>query len=118
MFRADGAVGVPGGRSPGWPYYQEFRNKLGAERGWGPAGRNEFDREAGLHGSMYVGSPETVARTIATTVSTLGAARFDLKYTAGRLPHHLSMRTIELYGTRVAPLVHELLADQRQPVPS
>jgi probable LLM family oxidoreductase len=99
-----------------WPYYQEFRNKLGAERGWGPVGRNEFDREAGPYGSLYVGSPETVARKIAATVSTLGAARFDLKYTAGRLPHGLSMRTIELYGTKVAPMVQELLAESRRPV--
>jgi probable LLM family oxidoreductase len=101
-----------------WPYYREFRNKLGAERGWGPAGRNEFDREAGPYGSLYVGSPETVARKIAATVTALGASRFDLKYTAGRVPHDLSMRTIELYGTEVAPRVQELLAEQRQAVPA
>ena len=99
-----------------WPYYREFRNKLGAERGWGPAGRNEFDREAGPHGSLYVGSPETVARKIAATVSALDADRFDLKYSAGRLPHDLAMRTIELYGTEVAPRVQELLAEQREAV--
>ena len=99
-----------------WPYYREFRNKLGAERGWGPAGRSEFAREAGPSGSLYVGSPDTVARKIASTVSALGAARFDLKYTAGRAPHALSMRTIELFGTKVAPLVQELLAERRESV--
>ena len=101
-----------------WPYYKAFRDKLGAERGWGPAGRNEFDREAGPFGSLYVGSPDTVARKIANTVSVLGADRFDMKYSAGRLPHELSMRAIELYGTQVAPKVQELLAEQGAAVPA
>ena len=101
-----------------WPYYKAFRDKLGAERGWGPAGRNEFDREAGPFGSLYVGSPDTVARKIANTVSVLGADRFDMKYSAGRLPHELSMRAIELYGTQVAPKVEELLAEQSEVVPA
>ena len=38
-------------------------------------------------GALHVGSPETVARKIATTVEDLGASRFDLKYSAGTLPH-------------------------------
>jgi probable LLM family oxidoreductase len=101
-----------------WPYYKAFRDKLGAERGWGPAGRAEFDREAGPFGSLYVGSPDTVARKIAQTVTALGAARFDMKYSNGRLPHDLSMRTIELYGTEVAPRVQELLAEQSETVPA
>ena len=44
-------------------------------------------------------------------MSALGARRFDLKYSAGRLPHDVLMRTIELYGTRVVPRVRELLAE-------
>lgn len=60
---------------------------------------------------MYVGSPETVARKIAATVDLLGLARFDLKYSAGTLPHELMMAAIERYGSEVAPRVRELLAD-------
>ena len=67
----------------------------------------EFEREI-AHGSLYVGSPETVARKIAGTVKTLGASRFDMKYSAGPLPHAKMMRCIELYGRRVAPLVREM----------
>ena len=52
----------------------------------------EFDHEAGPDGSLYVGSPETVARKIAHTVRTLGLDRFDLKYSNGPLPHEQSMR--------------------------
>jgi probable LLM family oxidoreductase len=92
-----------------WPDYKLMRDRIGAERGWGPMGRGEFEQEI-ESGSLYVGSPETVAQKIANTAKTLGIARFDLKYSAGPLPHPTLMRSIELYGTRVIPRVRELLA--------
>jgi probable LLM family oxidoreductase len=94
-----------------WPEYKKMRDRIGADRGWPPLGRTEFDREAGPHGSLYVGSPETVAQKIASTVRAIGASRFDLKYSAGPLSHELLMNCIELYGTVVIPRVRELLAE-------
>ena len=93
-----------------WPHYREMRDRIGAERGWPPSSRSEFEQEA-ERGSLYVGAPETVARKIAATVQLLGAVRFDLKYTSGTLPHELAMRSIELYGKEVIPRVRELLAE-------
>jgi probable LLM family oxidoreductase len=94
-----------------WPHWKPMRDRIGAERGWPPASPGEFRQAAGPDGAMYVGSPDTVARKIATTARALSLSRFDLKYSAGTLPHPQLMRSIELYGTEVAPLVHELLAD-------
>ncbi|HEY3485958.1 MAG TPA: LLM class flavin-dependent oxidoreductase [Ilumatobacteraceae bacterium] len=94
-----------------FPHFKANRDRIGAERGWPPLTRASFDREAGPHGSLYVGSPDTVARKIATTVTTLGLSRFDLKYSNGPMPHEQSMRAIELYGTQVIPRVRELLAE-------
>ena len=91
-----------------WPDYKRMRDKIGAERGWAPMSRAEFEREI-EHGSLYVGSPETMARKIAATVKALGAARFDMKYSAGPLSHEKMMRSIELYGRRVIPLVREMV---------
>ena len=91
-----------------WPHYREMRDRIGAERGWPPSSRAEFEQEA-ERGSLYVGSPETVARKIAATVKLLGVGRFDLKYTSGALPHALAMRSIELYGREVIPRVRELV---------
>ncbi|MDP2296463.1 MAG: LLM class flavin-dependent oxidoreductase [Pseudolabrys sp.] len=88
--------------------YKRMRDKIGAERGWAPFGTAEFEREM-AHGSLYVGSPETVARKIAATVKALGASRFDMKYSAGPLPHARMMRCIELYGHKVAPMVRDIL---------
>lgn len=92
-----------------WPHYQRTHARIGAERGWGPMERRNFDQEAEM-GSLYVGSPETVARKIAATVKALGIARFDMKYSNGTLPHEKMMRAIELYGTKVIPMVRDLLA--------
>ncbi|WP_424812827.1 LLM class flavin-dependent oxidoreductase [Roseococcus sp. YIM B11640] len=92
-----------------WPDYKVMRDRIGAERGWPPMTRAEFDQEAD-RGSLYVGSPETVARKIAASVKALGVQRFQLKYSAGGLSHEKLMRGIELYGTKVVPMVRELLA--------
>ena len=92
-----------------FPAYKQMRDKIGAERGWGAMSRREYLSEV-EHGSLYVGSPETVARKIAATVDGLDVQRFDLKYSAGPLAHGPMMRAIELYGTRVIPMVRELLA--------
>jgi hypothetical protein len=88
-----------------------MRNRIGAERGWGPTSRAEFEREA-AEGSLYVGSPETVARKIAVTVRALGVSRFDLKYSAGTLRHELMLKSIELYGREVIPQVRQLLGER------
>ena len=95
--------------------YKTMRDRIGKERGWGPMGRDEFEHEI-QHGSLYVGSPETVARKMANTIRTLDADRFDLKYSAGPLPHATMMRSIELYGTEVVPRVRELLAQEHAPI--
>jgi len=91
-----------------WPDYKRMRDRIGAERGWPPMERSEFLQEI-QHGSLYVGAPETVARKIVATAKALGNDRFDLKYSAGALPHEKLMRCIELYGTKVAPMVRDML---------
>ena len=93
-----------------WPHYAALMNRIGGERGWPPITRGHFEREAGPDGALCVGSPETVATKIAAAMKSLGLSRFDLKYANGTLPHDNLMTSIELYGTRVAPRVRELLA--------
>jgi alkanesulfonate monooxygenase SsuD/methylene tetrahydromethanopterin reductase-like flavin-dependent oxidoreductase (luciferase family) len=93
-----------------YPHHLAMMNRIGAERGWPPSGAREFEHAAGPDGAVYVGSPKTVARKIVATVKTLGLSRFDLKYSNGTLPHDLQMRSLELYGTKVVPMVRDLLA--------
>ena len=92
-----------------WPDYKRMRDRIGAERGWGAMTRAEFDQEI-EHGSLYVGSPDTVARKIAATATALDVSRFDMKYSAGPLSHDKLMRCIDLYGRSVIPRVRALMA--------
>jgi len=92
-----------------WPHYRDMHARIGAERGWGPMRYEQFVMSAGPQGSLYVGSPETVAEKIARTMSVLRLQRFDLKYSAGTLPHERSLECIRLYGTEVIPRVRELV---------
>jgi probable LLM family oxidoreductase len=92
-----------------WPAYTNMHDRIGAERGWPPMGRAVFEQEI-ERGSLYVGSPETVANKIAAAVRTLGVSRFDLKYSSGPTTHDQLMRSVELYGRDVIPRVRALLA--------
>ena len=84
-----------------WPRYRVMRDRIGRLRGWPPISRAEFDAEV-EHGSLYVGSPETVARRIADAVTALGVGRFDLIYTAGSQPISARLRAVAL-GTVCCP---------------
>ena len=92
-----------------YPTYKVMRDRIGALRGWPPLRRAEFDAEV-EHGSLYIGSPETVARKIAARGRRLGVGRFDLIYTAGAQPISARLRAVELYGTQVIPMVRDILA--------
>jgi probable LLM family oxidoreductase len=92
-----------------WPYYQEQFEWAARERGFRPPTHEQFLAEVD-HGSMYVGSPKTVANRIASVIRTLSLSRFDLLYALGRVPHAQRLATIELYGREVIPRVRQLLA--------
>lgn len=91
-----------------WPHYRVMRDRIGALRGWPPITREEFDQEV-EHGSMYIGSPETVARRIAAAIRSLDVGRFDLIYGAGSTPMSARLRAVELYGREVVPMVQDML---------
>ncbi len=90
-----------------WPGFRELRTTIGRERGW-PAPRYEEYLAEVKSGSLYVGSPDTVAAKMAKTIGGLGADRFSLVYQAAQ--PGLGMQNVELYGTEVIPRVRELLA--------
>ncbi|MGP4088250.1 LLM class flavin-dependent oxidoreductase [Streptomyces sp. KR55] len=92
-----------------WPHYKVIRDRIGALRGWPPVRKEEYEAEI-EHGSLYIGSPETVARKIARAIRALGVGRFDLIYTTGAQPVSARLRAVELYGTQVIPMVRDILA--------
>ena len=93
-----------------WPHYEASFGRIGRERGWGPMTKEHYLNEV-HHGALVVGSPETVAKKIAGALISLGASRFDLKYATGPMEHSVLMHSIELYGTKVIPMVRELVGE-------
>lgn len=95
-----------------YPGYKAMMDRIGSERGWPPLARSSYDSEID-HGSLYVGSPQTVAAKMAASISALDVGRFDLVYTGGgAMPASQRLRAVELFGTQVIPRVKELLADE------
>lgn len=92
-----------------WPHYQEMFGRIGRERGWGPVSFEHYISEV-KHGSLYVGSPETVARKIVHALKSVGAQRFDFKYCNGPISNSKMLKSIELYATKVVPIVKEEMA--------
>ena len=94
-----------------FPLFKEAMDKVGATRGWQPMTEQHFRNEVKF-GSMYVGSPETVAKKIARSMSRLGVNRFDLVYGFGPVKASARKHMVELYGKEVIPRVRELLAEE------
>lgn len=92
-----------------WPHYEAMFGRIGRERGWAPMSKDHYLNEV-HHGALFVGSPETVAKKIAATVSALGIQRFDLKYSTGPMSHQTLMDSIGMYGREVIPMVRDILA--------
>lgn len=89
-----------------YPSYSAMMTRLGRERGWGPMTREQFDWLRSPEGSLVLGDPETVASKIQHFEEVLGVNRFELHVSVGTLPHEQVLRSIELLGTKVAPLVN------------
>ena len=85
----------------------EVMNRIGRERGWGPTSRAHFDHARGPGGALFVGNPEQVAEKIVAQHRIFGNDRFLLQMAIGTMPHAKIMKAIELYGTRVAPIVRK-----------
>ncbi|WP_269930915.1 LLM class flavin-dependent oxidoreductase [Aminobacter sp. HY435] len=87
----------------------EVMNRIGRERGWGPTSRAHFDLSRGPRGALFVGNPEAVAEKIVAQHKLFNNDRFLLQMAIGIMPHAKIMKAIELYGTKVAPLVRKEL---------
>jgi probable LLM family oxidoreductase len=91
--------------------------KIGRERGWPPLTRERFEAERGPLGANLVGSPDEVAEKILYEHQLFGFDRFLMQMSVGTLPHEKVMRSIELFGTKVAPIVRREIERRNAPIP-
>jgi alkanesulfonate monooxygenase SsuD/methylene tetrahydromethanopterin reductase-like flavin-dependent oxidoreductase (luciferase family) len=85
-------------------------NRIGRERGWPPAGREQYEQLRSPRGALAVGSPLEVAEKILFEHELFGNDRYVGQMSVGAVAHDDVMRSIELFGTEVAPIVRAEVA--------
>lgn len=93
-----------------FPNYAEVMSRIGRERGWPPTTRQQFDAMRSPKGSLLVGSPQQVIDKLLYEHSLFGNTRFLAQMDVGALPHDKMMRSIELFGTKVAPEIRKAIS--------
>lgn len=88
-----------------YPPYEQVMGKIGRERGWPPPSREHFEAECAPHGALFVGSPQQIVDKILYEYELFKHQRFLLQFSIGTMPHEKIMKSIELFGTKVAPAV-------------
>ena len=92
-----------------FPAVAAMMNRIGRERGWTPMARHDYDAAATKRGANFVGSPQQVIEKILFQHEIFGHDRFLVQFSVGTLPHAKIMRSIELFGTEVAPAIRQEL---------
>jgi alkanesulfonate monooxygenase SsuD/methylene tetrahydromethanopterin reductase-like flavin-dependent oxidoreductase (luciferase family) len=93
-----------------YPYVAAMMDKIGRERGWPPHTRTDYEAAATRRGSNFVGTPEQIVEKILFQHELFEHDRFLVQFSVGTMPHAKIMRSIELFGTEVAPAVRRELA--------
>ena len=96
------------GRAEFLPAYRATFDGIGRERGWPTMSDATVEALLAPEGALFFGHPERVADKIVALARTLGLQRFEMH--AAHVGHAATMRSIELFGTQVAPLVAERLS--------
>lgn len=97
--------------------YLTMMNRIGRERGWPPSGRREYDVLRSPRGALAVGSPEQVAEKILFEHELFGHQRYVAQMSVGAVAHRDVLRSMELFGTEVAPLVRSEVARREATAP-
>ncbi|HVZ24816.1 MAG TPA: Atu2307/SP_0267 family LLM class monooxygenase [Sediminibacterium sp.] len=93
-----------------FPYYAAQMSRVGRDRGWPPLSRQQYEAARSPQGALMVGSVQQVVDKILLEHELFGFTRFVAQASVGPVPHALTMRSIELYGTQVVPAVKKALA--------
>jgi len=97
-----------------YPAWKLQMDRIGRERGWAPMTRAQLEASATLRGADFIGSPQQVIEKILYQHEIFGHDRFLLQMTVGSIPHDKVLRSIELFGTVVAPAVRRAIGQRQQ----
>ena len=97
-----------------FPAFKFTMDKIGKERGWPPMSRPQFEASVQLRGANVVGSPEQVIEKILYQHKIFGHSRFMLQMSVGSIPKEKLLRSIELFATKVAPVIRAELGTSKE----
>lgn len=92
-----------------FPAYSDVFGRIGKERGWSPPTRAQYEASRTLRGALFVGSPQEIVDKIMFQHGIFGHQRFLMQIGMGTMTHAQTMRSIELFGSHVAPAVRKAL---------
>lgn len=101
-----------------FPPYIDTMARIGRERGWPMPTRQQFDFERSPRGAMLLGSPQEVIDKILFEHELFKHDRMMIQFSVGPMQHADIMRSIELFGTQVAPAVRKALGCRQQSPPT
>ena len=106
-INSHGFIGDDSGQAAedAFPPYMDVMGRIGKERGWPAPTRRQFEAERSPRGALFVGDPQQVIDKILFEYELFRHQRFLMQMSVGTMPHDKMMRSIELLGTRVAPVV-------------
>jgi probable LLM family oxidoreductase len=90
--------------------YLDMMNRIGRERGWPPSGRREYEALCSPQAALAVGTPEQVAEKLLMEHELFGMDRYLGHMSVGAVAHRDVLKSMELFGTEVAPLVRAEVA--------
>ena len=93
--------------------FEQVMNKIGSERGWPPLTRAQYDASNTLRGANFIGNPDDIIEKILFQHEIFNHQRFLLMLGVGTMPHKQVMHAIELFGTKVAPVVRSEIGNSR-----
>lgn len=93
-----------------YPYYSSQMARIGKERGWNGYSREQYNMSSSKDGALFVGEPSALVDKILMVREMFGLTRFMAHMDVGAPPHKELMKSIELFGTKVAPEVRKALA--------
>ncbi|MEO8960857.1 MAG: LLM class flavin-dependent oxidoreductase, partial [Ginsengibacter sp.] len=90
-----------------YPYYATMMNRVGRDRGWPPLSRQQFDYSCSPKGALMVGSVQQIIDKIMYEHELFGYTRFLAQASVGNVPHAMTMKSIELFGSKVATVIRK-----------
>ena len=85
--------------------YAAQMNRIGSSRGWAPYTKMQYEGGRSKEGALFIGNSDEVAEKINMVKEMFGLTRYIAHMDVGAPNHEVMMKSIELFGTKVAEKV-------------